>query len=101
MVHGKTGRYPLTMFIKLTTVTFVKHIVSQNKHKLSQMAYEYENSIVNSNTQMKQIPNIRYFLSDIEKQISYDELLNKVDILKCTHKRIGLEHIMRKYGRIC
>ena len=56
--------------------------VSQNK-----MAYEYENSIVNSNTQMKQRPNICYFLSDIEKQISYDELLNKMDILKCTHKR--------------
>ena len=52
------------------------------------MAYEYENSIVNSNTQMKQRPNICYFLSDTEKQISYDELLNKVDILKCTHKRI-------------
>ena len=28
------------------------------------------------------------FLSDIEKQISYDELLNKMDILKCTDKRI-------------
>ena len=52
------------------------------------MAYEYENSIVNSNTQMKQRPNICYFLSDTEKQISYDELLNTVDILKCTHKRI-------------
>ena len=52
------------------------------------MAYEYENSIVNSNTQMKQRPNICYFLSDIKKQISYDELLNKVEILKCTHKRI-------------
>ena len=87
MVHGETGRYPLTMFIKLRTVKFVKHIVSQNKHKLCQMAYEYENSIVNSNTQMKQGPNICYFLSDIEKQISYDELLNKMDILKCTHKR--------------
>ena len=49
MVHGKTGRYPLTMFIKLRTVKFVKHIVPQNKHKLSQMGYEYENSILNSN----------------------------------------------------
>ena len=88
MVHGETGRYPLTMFIKLRTVKFVKHIVSQNKHKLCQMAYEYENSVVNSNTQMKQRPNICYFLSDIEKQISYDELLKKMDILKCTHKRI-------------
>ena len=47
---------------------------------------EYENSIVDSNTQMKQIPNICYFLSDIEKQISYDEPPNKVDILKCTQK---------------
>ena len=77
--------------------------MSQSKHKLCQMAYEYENSVVNSSTQMKQRPNICYFLSDIEKQISYDELLNKMDILKCTHKRIkdGLEHIMRKYGRIC
>ena len=35
MVHGETGRYPLTMFIKLRTVKFVKHIVSENKHKLS------------------------------------------------------------------
>ena len=76
------------MFIKLGTVKFVKHIVSQNKHKLCQMAYEYENSVVNSNIQMKQRPNICYFLSDIERQISYDELLNKMDILKCTHKRI-------------
>ena len=62
--------------------------MSQNKHKLSQMASEYENSIVNSNTQMKQRPNICYFLSDIEKQIPYDELLKKMDVLKCTHKRI-------------
>ena len=76
MVHGGTGRYPLTMFIKLRTVTFVKHIVSQNKHKLSQMAYEYENSIVNSNTPMKQRPNICYFLSDIEKQVPYDDMMN-------------------------
>ena len=82
IVHGETGRYPLTMFIKLGTVKSVKHIVSQNKHRLSQ------NSIVNSNTQMKRRPNICYFLSDIEKQISYDKLLNKMDILKCTHKRI-------------
>ena len=37
---------------------------------------------------MKQRPNICYFLADIEKQISYDKLLNKMDILKCTHKRI-------------
>ena len=88
MVPGETGRYPLTMFIKLRKVKFVKHIVSQNKHKLCQMAYEYENSVINSNTQMKQRPNICYFLSDIEKQISYDELLNKMDNLKCTHKRI-------------
>ena len=88
MVHGETGRYPLTKFIKLRTVKFVKHIVLQNKHKLSQMTYEYENSVVNSNTQMKQRTNICYFLSDIEKQISCDELRNKMDILKCTHKRI-------------
>ena len=88
MVHGETDRYLLTMFIKLRTVKFVKHIVSQNKHKLSQMAYAYENSALNSNTQMGQRPNICYFLSDIEKQISYDELLNNVEILKCTYKRI-------------
>ena len=88
MVHRETGRYPLTMFIKLRTVKFVKHIVSQNKHKLSQMAYEYENSILNSNTQIGQRPDKCYFLSDKEKQISYDELLNNVEILKCTHKRI-------------
>ena len=49
------------------------------------MAYEYENIILNSNTQMGQRPNICYFLSDIEKQISYDEPLNNVEILKCTH----------------
>ena len=73
---------------KLRTVKFVKHNVSQNKHKLCQMAYEYENSVVNSNTQMKQRPDICYFLADIDKQVSYDELLNKMDILKCTHKRI-------------
>ena len=85
MVHGETGRYPL---IKLKTVKFFKRIVSQNKHKLCQMVYKYENSVVNSNTQMKQRPNICYFLSDIEKQISYDELLNKMDILKSTDKRI-------------
>ena len=60
MVHGETGRYTLTMFIKLKTVKFVQHIVSQNKHKLCQMAYEYENSVVNSNTQIKQRPNICY-----------------------------------------
>ena len=60
MVHGETGRYTLTMFIKLRTVKFVQHIVSQNKHKLCQMAYEYENSVVNSNTQIKQRPNICY-----------------------------------------
>ena len=88
MVHGETGRYPLTMFIKLRTVKFAKHIVSQSKHKLCQMACECENSVVNSNTQMKERPNICYFLSDIEKQIFYDELLNKMDILKCTDKRI-------------
>ena len=46
MVHGETGRYPLTMFIILRTVKFLKHIVSQNEHKLCQVAYEYENSIV-------------------------------------------------------
>ena len=86
MIHGETGRYALTMFIKFRTVKFVKHIVSQNKHKLCQMAYKYENSVVNSNTQIKQRPNICYFLSDIEKQIFYDELLNKMDILKCTDK---------------
>ena len=88
MVHGETGRYPLTIFIKLRTVKFVKHILSQNKHKLSQMAYEYENSILNLNAQMRQRPNICYFLSDIDKQISYDDLLSNVEILKCTHKRI-------------
>ena len=88
MVHGETGRYPLTMFIKLRTVKFVKHIVSRNKHKQCQIVYQYENSIVNSNTQMKQRPDICYFLSDIEKKIPYDELLNKMDILKCTDKRI-------------
>ena len=88
MVHGVTGRHPLTVFIKLRTVKFVKHIVSQNKHKLCQKAYEYENSVVNLNTQIKQRPNICYFLSDIEKQISYDELLNKMDILKCTDEKI-------------
>ena len=63
MVHGEIGHYPLTMFIKLRTVKFVKHIVSQNKHKLCHMAYKYENSVVNSNTQIKQRPNICYFLS--------------------------------------
>ena len=78
----------MTMFIKLRTVKFFKHIVSQNKHKLSQMAYEYENSILNSNTQMGQGRNICYFLPDIAKQISDDELLNNLEILKCTHKRI-------------
>ena len=67
MVHGETGRYTLTMFIKLKTVKFVKYIVPQNEHKLSQMAYEYENSILNSNTQMGQRSNICHFLSDIEK----------------------------------
>ena len=49
MVHGETGRYPMTMFMKLRTVKFVKHIVSENKHKLSQMAYECESPILNSN----------------------------------------------------
>ena len=29
MVHGETGRYPLTMFIKLRIVKFVKHIVTK------------------------------------------------------------------------
>ena len=48
MVHGEAGRYPLAMFIKFRTVKFVKHIVSQNKHKLSQMSYQYEKSILNS-----------------------------------------------------
>ena len=48
MVHRETGHYPLTIFItEFRTVQFVKHLVSQNKHKLSQMAYEYENSILN------------------------------------------------------
>ena len=72
MVHRETGHYPLTMFINLRTVEFVKHIVSQNKHKLSQMAYGCENSFLNSNTQMGQRSNICYFLLDIEKQISCD-----------------------------
>ena len=96
MVHGETGRYPLTMFIKLRTVKFVKHLMSQNKHKLSQIAYEYENSILNSD-QIGQKTFICYFLSDIAKQISYDELLNNVEILKCTHKRLkdGLEKICK------
>ena len=89
MVHGETGRYPLTMFIKLRTVKFVKHIASQNKHKLSQMAYQYESSVLNSSTQIGQRPNVSYFLSDIEKQISYDEMLNNLEVLKCTHKRIN------------
>ena len=62
MVHGETDRYPLTMLIKLRTIKFVKHIVSQHKHKLSQMAYEYENSILHSNSQIGQRPNICYFL---------------------------------------
>ena len=88
MLNGETGHYPLTMIIKLRTVKFVKHIVLQNKHKLSQMVYEYENSVVNSNTQMKQRPNICNLLSGIEKQIYYDKLLNKMDILKYTHKSI-------------
>ena len=88
MDHGETGRYPLTMFIKLRAVKFVRHIMSQNKHKLFQIAYENENSILNSNTQIGQRPDICYFFAAIEKQISYDELLNNVEILKCTHKRI-------------
>ena len=74
------------MFIKLRTVEFVKHTVLQTKHKLSEMAYEHENSILNSSTQIGQRPNIYYFLSDIEKQISYDEMLHNVEILKCTHE---------------
>ena len=61
--------------------------MSQNKHKLSQVAYEYEYSILNSD-KIGQRSNICYFLSDIEIQISYDELLNNVEILKCSHKRI-------------
>ena len=67
------------------------------------MAYEYENSVVNSNTQLKQRPNICYFLSDIEKQMSYDELLNMMDILKCTHKRIKdrLRKYYEKIWKIC
>ena len=67
------------MFIKLRTVKFVKHNVSQNKHKQSQMAYEYENSILNSATQKDK---------DLIYITSYDELLNNVEILKRTHKRI-------------
>ena len=43
LAHRETGRYTLAMFIKLRTVN--KHIVSQNKHKLYQMAYEYESSV--------------------------------------------------------
>ena len=57
MVHAKTGRYPLTLFIKLRAVKFVEHLISQNKHKLSQMAYEYENLILNSD-QIAQKPNV-------------------------------------------
>ena len=93
MVHGETGRYPLTMFIRLRTVKFVKRIVSQTMYKLSQMAYEYENSFLNSNTQMGLRLDICYFLSDIEKQISYDELLKDVEILNAPIKelRIGLK----------
>ena len=49
------------------------------------MAYEYENSILNSNTQRGQRPDIYYFL--LNKQISNAQL-NNVEILKCTHKRI-------------
>ena len=52
MVHRETGRYPLTMLIKLRTVQFVKHIVSRNKHKLCLMVYQYEKSVVISNIQM-------------------------------------------------
>ena len=63
------------------------------------MAYKCENSVVNSNTQMKQRPNICYFLSGIEKQSSYDELLKKMDILKCTHKII--KDRLRTYEKIC
>ena len=93
MVHGETGRYPLTMFIRLRTVKFVKRIVSQTMNKLSQMVYEYKNSFLNSNTQMGLTLDICYFLSDIEKQISYDELHKDVEILNAPIKelRIGLE----------
>ena len=62
---------PLPMFIKLRTVKFVKHIVLQNKYKPCQIAYEYENSVVNSNSQMKQRPDICYFLSDTETNFLY------------------------------
>ena len=61
--------------------------MSQNKHKLSQMAYEYENLILNSSTQMGQRP-IYVTSYQTERQISYDELLNNVEILKYAHKRI-------------
>ena len=63
------------------------------------MAYKYENSIINSSTEMKQRPNICYFLSDIEKQTSYDELLKKMNILKCTHKRI-MDRLRTYYEKI-
>ena len=62
MVQGEAGHYPLTMFIKLRTVKFVKQIMSQNKYKQSQIAYEYENTILNSNAKKGQRPNIYYFL---------------------------------------
>ena len=52
------------------------------------MVYDYENSTVNSNTQMEKRPSIYYFLSDIEKQISHHDLFNTMVMLKCTHKRI-------------
>ena len=45
MVHGAIGRYLLTMFIKLKTLKFVKTY---------QIYYEYENSLLNSNTEIGQ-----------------------------------------------
>ena len=66
MVRGETGRYPLSLFIKLRTVKFV-------------IAYEYKNSILNSNTQMGLRPNICYFLSDRDKCL----MMNCSTVWKC------------------
>ena len=50
-------------------------------------------------TQIGQRPNVCYFLSEIEKQISYDEMFNNVETLKCTHKRIK-DRISAYYEKI-